>query len=330
LRDKRNRKAYRSIVDRFRVFAGCDTFEELLGLGDPRGVLLEWKDSLVISPGSVNAYVSRVKGFYAHFGVEVGFVPRVRQRVSFPHRILTVDEIRLLMKHGDIRDKALIWMLYSTGARISSVLSLTVGRIDFRGEPPVLLHFKPSETKFNVAYDTFLCAEALDALKRYIQWRRKQGECVEPSSPLFINKYRRKLRYPSSSKAIKLIVEKSGIPVGEDERLLHHSFRAAFHRNLQISGVNQYIIEKLMGHDTENTTTGRYSIGLTVDDLREAYMKADWSEGKEARMESLETKTLLQDQRIKELEETNKSLQVAIEALKDLVVSGLERMPKRT
>jgi len=27
----------------------------------------------------------------------------------------------------------------------------------------------------------------------------------------------------------------------------------------------------------ENTTTGRYSIGLSLDDLREAYSRADWN-----------------------------------------------------
>jgi len=204
---------------------------------------------------------------------------------------LTVDEIGLMVKHGDIRDKALIWTLYSSGARIRSVLGLNYGRIPFRSEPPIRLHFYPQETKFNVDYDTFLCADAIEALKNYIRWRRRRGERVEPDSPLFISKYGGRLNYQASRWIIKEIIGKADIVLGPGERLAHHSFRAAFHRNLQVVGVNQYIIERLMGHSTELTTTGRYSIGLTPDDLREAYKKAQWSlEVDENRVRELENR----------------------------------------
>lgn len=291
LKDKASRYHFKSVLNLFREYAGCDSFEALLELEDPRGVLLRWMDGLDVTPGSVNAYVSRVKSFYRHFDVDLGKVKRLRNRVLNPHKVLTTEEIGLMIRHGGIRDKGLIWGLYSSGARIRSFLGLNVGRIPFRSETPVRLHFYPQETKFNVEYDTFLCAEAVEALKNYLRWRKRRGEKVEPTSPLFISKYGGRLNYQASRWIMKEIIGKAGIVLGPGERLAHHSFRAAFHRNLQVVGVNQYIIERLMGHSTELTTTGRYSIGLTPDDLRDAYMKAQWSlEVDETRVRELENR----------------------------------------
>jgi len=53
--------------------------------------------------------------------------------------------------------------------------------------------------------------------------------------------------------------------------------------------VNQYIIEKIIGHYMETKTVGRYSRGLTLEDLREAYKMANWSlEIDEAKVQELE------------------------------------------
>lgn len=57
-------KGYYCSLDAFRQFAGCDTFEELLGILNPRDQILKWRESMEISPSSQNAYVSRVKSFY--------------------------------------------------------------------------------------------------------------------------------------------------------------------------------------------------------------------------------------------------------------------------
>ena len=304
--DKQSDVTCRAVLDLFRCYVKVDSFEDLLVVEDPTGRMRAWRDYLLsserarsrfapgsgpLSPGSVTAYLSHVRSFYRHFGVEIGYVPRIRKRVVLPHKILTKEEIRSMVEFGDVRDKAEVWVLYSSGARIRSVLGLNVGRIDLRAEPPVSLRFAESETKFNIPYTSFLCAEAVDAIRNYLRWRKRQGEKVSASSPLFINKYRKRLRYMSSKRALQRVQVRAGIEVGENERFAHHSFRAAFHRQLQVAGVNQYIIEKLMGHSTETTTTGRYSIGLTEEDLREAYSEAVWGlEVDEAKVLELEGK----------------------------------------
>jgi len=270
---------------------GVDSFDELLGVDDPRGLILKFVEGMDLAPGTTNVYGSQIKSFYRYMGVEVGRIPQVRNHVVYPHKILTREEVRTFIEFGDIRDKALIWFLYSSGSRISAALGLNVGRLDFYKDPPVPVKFRASETKYNVRYTTFLCVDAVNALKNYLRWRRKQGEQISPDSPLFATKYKTKLSYAGSTHIIKRLIGKAGIKIEEDERLNHHSFRAAFQHTLQVAGVNQYIIEKLMGHSVEHTVAGRYSIGLTDFEIREAYALADWTlEVNEAKVRDLEEK----------------------------------------
>ena len=223
--------------------------------------------------------------------------------VARPHKALTKEEVKRLIEVAGLREKALIWILYSSGARIDSVLGLTVGRVDVHAEPPVRVHFYPAETKYNVEYDTFVSSEAVDAVKDYLRMRARRGENLISGSLLFVSKYRKRLGYLGEYYEMKKIIEKAGISLDtERERLANHSFRGAFQHQLQVAGVNQFMIEKMMGHAVDETTTGAYSRGITVEELREAYSKAEWSlDVSEARVRELEvqvdeTKKVLGDE----------------------------------
>ena len=291
LKHRKSQQSCGNILDQFRGYAGCDGFGGLLELEDPRGTVLRWRDELNLAPKSLNVYMSLVKSFYRHYDVDVGFLPQVRNRVIYPHKVLTLDEIGRMVDYADIRMKALILFLYNSGARVGSALGLNYGRINWREDPPLKVHFYPSETKFEVEYDTFIGSDCVEAFKRYFKWRNRRGESLRAESPLFMTKYRGRLSYGGSRSAMKVIIGKAGIEIDKNERLTHHSFRGAFQHNLQAAGVNQYVIEKLIGHFTENRTTGRYSLGLTEKDLREAYKQASWSlEVDEAKVQELESK----------------------------------------
>jgi len=235
-----------------------------------------------------------VRSFYTRHHVPIEKLQGGRRAyVERPHKALTEDEIRELLKVAAPREKALIWFLYTSGARIDSVLKLNYGRIDWSAKPPLRVHFYPAETKNNVEYDTFIASEAVDAMKQYFNWRRRQGKKIDKDSALFIGKYDKPLKYHGAYKAIKKTILMSKVTFDKKrERLAHHSFRAAFQRRLQISGVNQVIIEKMRGH-SQNTTTARYSRGLTVEDLRREYLKADWSLGESIKDEVEELRSQL-------------------------------------
>lgn len=293
LSHRKSKQSCGNVLDQFRCFVGCDDFGGLLLLEDPRGAVLRWRDTLDLAPKSLNVYMSLVKNFYRHFDVDVGILPRVRGRVIYPHKVLTLDEIGRIVSHADIRMKAFILFLYCSGARVGSVLNLDYGRINWRGDTPLKVHFYPRETKFEVEYDTFIADIAVAAMLNYFRWRRRRGEHLKPDSPLFVTKYGKRLSYNGSRSAMKKIIAKAGIVIDKNERLTHHSFRGTFQQNLQRSGINQYIIEKVMGHYMESKTVGRYSIGITFEDVREAYKRVDWDlDVDEGRVRELETEVM--------------------------------------
>jgi hypothetical protein len=239
-------------------------------------------------------------------------VKRVRGYVLKDYKAFTQQEIRQLVKYADIRTKAIILCCYSSGARISSLLSLTVGRIDLSQDPPIPIHFSSSETKYNVRYTTFISSEAAEALSLYLDHRRRKGEQLTSDSLIFTNKYGRPLTANAAGQMLHLILERAGVSYDKGrERVGNHCFRGAFQRQLQVAQVNQAQIEKMMGH-SQNTLTGRYSMGITEEDLRTSHQQADWSLGEsiveevEDLKEQLEQlRTLLPNTAAKAIEEAN-------------------------
>jgi integrase len=267
-------------LDQFRRFVGAESFEELLRLPEPHRWIEDWRDGLKIS--SSGFYANTVRMFYVrhHIPVEELQGGRRKYYVARPHKSLTKEEIKRMIEVSGMRSKALI----------DSTLGLAVDRIDIHAEPPVRLHFYAAETKYNVEYDTFISAEAVEALREYVRIRARHGEKVEPGSPLFVSKYRRRLGYLGEYYEMKKIVDKAGVQFDpEKERLANHSFRGAFQHQLQVAGVNQFLIEKMMGHAVQKTMTGTYSRGVSVEELRTAHSQAEWSlDISEARVRELE------------------------------------------
>ena len=96
---------------------------------------------------------------------------------------------------------------------------------------------------------------------------------------LFVTKYGGTLTANAAGQQLHTIIEKADVTYDkENERVGNHCFRNAFQRNLQRAGVNQAVIELMMGH-SQNSTHQRYTIGHTPEELREAHMKAEWSLG---------------------------------------------------
>lgn len=282
LATKKNKWSYWRPFKRFMEFSGVSTPVELLNVteDEARGRLADFRDLNAgrYATKTTNLYSTAVTSFYERHGKDVK-VKRVRQYVAKSYKAFTQSEIRQLVKYADIRTKAIIHCAYSSGARISSILALNVGRIDISAEPPVELKFYPSETKYNVAYITFLSKEAIKAIDLYLKDRSRKGETITPDSMLFLTKYGDNLTANAAGQQLHIIMDRADVNYDkEHERVGNHCFRNAFQRNLQRAGVNQAVIELLMGH-SQNSTPQRYTIGHTPEELRAVHMKADWSLG---------------------------------------------------
>jgi hypothetical protein len=122
---------------------------------------------------------------------------------------------------------------------------------------------------------TFIGEEAIQALKEYIEARRKGSrnvaqETITKNSPLFKSWTHGEVRRISRHSLSSLIRE-TFVNVNE-ERMSAHSLRKKLQTDLEKAGVNPNWIDQILGHELINSRDA-YSLP-TDEELKEAYTKA--------------------------------------------------------
>jgi integrase/recombinase XerD len=192
---------------------------------------------------------------------------------SAPRRLpkaLPVDDIeRLLAATGDgrtpkeLRDRALLEVLYGTGARISEAVGLDVD--DLRtGESVLRLSGKGGKERV-VPVGRF----ALQALDAYlVRGRPALAHRGGASGALFLNNRGGRLSRQSAWTVLRAAAERAKISGDVSPHTLRHSFAT----HLLDGGADVRVVQELLGHASV-TTTQIYTL-VTVDKLREVYAAA--------------------------------------------------------
>ncbi|MQA09732.1 MAG: site-specific tyrosine recombinase XerD [Pseudonocardiaceae bacterium] len=184
-------------------------------------------------------------------------------------KALGVDDVlRLLdMPANDgareLRDRALLELLYSTGARISEAVGLDLDDIDST-DRTVLLDGKGGKQRL-----VPVGRPALHALDAYLVRARpelaKHGR-GEPA--VFLNARGGRLSRQSAWQALKTNAERAGLAASVSPHTLRHSFAT----HLLEGGADVRVVQELLGHASV-TTTQVYTL-VTVNTLREVYATA--------------------------------------------------------
>jgi integrase/recombinase XerD len=191
---------------------------------------------------------------------------------SLPRRLpkaLPVDEVlRLLDGVGTdepraVRDKALLELLYSTGARISEAVGLDVDDVD-RVDRTVLLDGKGGKQRL-----VPVGRPALAALEAYLVRSRPALAAKGRGTPaVFLNARGGRLSRQSAWQVLKDAAERVGIRTPVSPHTLRHSFAT----HLLEGGADVRVVQELLGHASV-TTTQVYTL-VTVTTLREVYVTA--------------------------------------------------------
>lgn len=159
------------------------------------------------------------------------------------------------------RDRALIELLYSSGARIGEIATLRLSAIDF-AEQLLTLDGKGGKQR-RVPFGT----PAATALKNYIASARKEL-CQQAGSPaLFVNTK----GAPLGVRDMRSIVTKAAIAANLGH-VTPHSLRHAYATHVLEGGADIRHVQELLGHQSL-VTTQRYT-HLSRGRLREAHMEA--------------------------------------------------------
>lgn len=185
-----------------------------------------------------------------------------------PKALPVADVIRLLDNAGGdgvrgLRDRALLELLYSSGARISEAVGLNVDDIEST-ERTVLLDGKGGRQRL-----VPVGRPALAALDAYlVRARPSLAVRGRGSSAVFLNSRGTRLSRQSAWNALKSAAGHAGITSGVSPHVLRHSFAT----HLLEGGADVRVVQELLGHASV-TTTQVYTL-VTVNTLREVYATA--------------------------------------------------------
>jgi integrase/recombinase XerD len=239
-----------------------------------------------LSAGSAGRTVVAVRGLH-RFAVREGLCvedPSAAVRPPAPVKRLPkalplADVERILQAAGApgtalaLRDRALLELLYGTGARISEAVGLDVDDLDL-GDPSgdgaegtVLLRGKGGKERL-VPLGSFARA----ALEAYLVRGRSElvlhrtGGRGVPA--LFLNARGGRLSRQSAWTVLVRTADRAGVRAEVSPHTLRHSFAT----HLLDGGADVRVVQELLGHASV-TTTQVYTL-VTVDSLREVYATA--------------------------------------------------------
>jgi integrase/recombinase XerD len=162
-----------------------------------------------------------------------------------------------------MRDRALLEVLYGTGARISEAVGLDIDDLD-TVERTVLLRGKGGKERI-VPVGSY----AVGAVGDYLTSSRPGLVAAGKGTPaLFLNARGGRLSRQSAWTVLVRAAERAGVTTDVSPHTLRHSFAT----HLLDGGADVRVVQELLGHASV-TTTQVYTL-VTVDNLREVFATA--------------------------------------------------------
>jgi integrase/recombinase XerC len=172
-------------------------------------------------------------------------MPRPLVKVITPEQIAAIIGAGVARYHldgHDLRDRALIEFLYSSGCRISEAIALNWEDLE-GGEPGDVRITAGKGGDDRVVLAAEPARDALEAWRR-VAWVKDLG------APIFQNKSGERL----TVRSMELMVRNRTARAGIDQRVYPHLFRHSFATHMMERGAGLADIGKLLGHANLNST----------------------------------------------------------------------------
>jgi len=267
-------EAYRRDLDRYLAsLSGTDaaaiTREHVTSF---LALLLE--GDTAVSKSSAARMLSSVRGFH-RFLLAEGVVPAdvaadvkpPKLPMSLP-KAITIAQMQSVLdatdgeEHQQLRDKALLELLYATGARISEVVALNV---DDMLDGEVVRLFGKGNKQRVVPVGSYARA----AIEAYLVRVRPVFSARGTATPaLFLGSRGQRMSRQNAWIIIRAAAERAHLGV----EISPHTFRHSFATHLLAGGADVRVVQELLGHASVSTTQ-IYTL-VTADSLRDMYSTA--------------------------------------------------------
>ena len=155
-----------------------------------------------------------------------------------------INSVDISYKFG-VRDKAILYVLYSSGLRASEVLNLKLTNLILE-EEFIRLIGKGAKERF-----VPISAVAIDSVNIYIQNLRPElSRKNESSGFLFLNNRGQQL----SRMTLWKIVKKYSLEANINKKVSPHTFRHSFATHMIQAGANLRSVQEMLGHSDISTT----------------------------------------------------------------------------
>ncbi|MFH1690189.1 MAG: tyrosine recombinase XerC [Candidatus Eisenbacteria bacterium] len=266
--------AYRRDLARFADFLSEVTHDD-----EPRLARFEsgtvrrfiaWMVSSRYARRSVQRNLAALRSFAKHLVRRKAILANPTLGLSAPRpakrlpSFLTRKEVDLLFESPaeprlpEIRDRAVLELLYGTGIRLSELTELTMRDVDASGS---LARVTGKGRKQRVVP---LGRSARQAIERYVSARG--GAAAD--EPLFLNSRGGKL----SGRSVQRIVAKRLAQVSEARSLSPHVLRHTFATHMLNAGADLRAVQELLGHASLSST--QIYTHVTTERLKDVYKKA--------------------------------------------------------
>lgn len=222
---------------------------------------------------TVSRNIASLKAFY-HYTVQEGMVtkdlseslkaPKIEKKIP---EIMSPDEVVRLLEQPsgsspkEIRDKAMLELLYATGIRVTELITLKLSDVN------MTMSFILCRDRNKERIIPFGTA-AKSALNKYLDGTRDEMLENKSSDVLFANCSGQPMSRQGFWKLIKYYAKKADIKADITPHTLRHSFAA----HLVENGADLRSVQEMLGHSDISTT--QIYANLNHNHIREVYAKA--------------------------------------------------------
>lgn len=182
--------------------------------------------------------------------------------------VLSVEEVFALIEKTsgssplDLRNQALLELIYGSGLRVSELLNIKVQDIHLTG-----LYVR-IEGKGSKERHVPLGELSISALTKYLAEGRPHLLKNPNATYVFLNQYGNRLSRQGFFKLLKKLGKDAGI----DKDISPHTLRHSFATHLLEAGVDLRMLQELLGHEDISTT--QIYTHISQKRLKEAYLRA--------------------------------------------------------
>ncbi len=266
--------SYRRDLEKVQHFMAARGIQELKNVtAQDLADYVKYLEENKFAAATVSRNIASLKAFY-HYMVQEGLVeedisdklkaPKIEKKAP---EIMSPDEVVRLLEQpsGDtpkeIRDKAMLELLYATGIRVTELITLRLSDVNMQ------MNFILCRDRNKERIIPFGAA-AKKAMTRYLDGIREEMLENKKSDVLFANCSGQPMSRQGFWKLIKHYAKKADIQADITPHTLRHSFAA----HLVENGADLRSVQEMLGHSDISTT--QIYANLNHNHIREVYAKA--------------------------------------------------------